>query len=198
MKKIGLFFGSFNPIHIGHLAVGNYLCEFHGLDELWLVVTPQNPLKESAILVAAEHRLAMAHLATEAYPKFRVCDIEFRLPQPTYTIHTLDALRVQHPQHEFYLVIGADNWQQLPQWHDYQRLYTDYKILVYPRFGYEIDIPATHYPNVRLTKAPRIELSSTLLRTAINESKNISYLTLQSIYKYIKIHNLYLNTDSNR
>ena len=191
MKKIGLLFGSFNPVHIGHTAVGNYLCEFHGLDELWLVVTPQNPLKESGMPAAAEHRLAMARIAADAFPKFRVCDIEFQLPQPTYTIHTLDALRAQHPACEFYLVIGADNWLQLSQWRDYQRLYTDYKILVYPRAGYEVTISEKQFPRVQLTNAPLLDVSSTFLRKAIAENKDVRSFLLPAVYNYIEEHRLY-------
>jgi len=190
MKKIGLLFGSFNPIHVGHTAVGNYFVEQHLLDELWLVVTPQNPLKAAAT-AAAEHRLAMTRIAADAYPKFRVCDIEFHLPQPTYTIHTLDALRAQHPSCEFYLVIGADNWLQLPQWYDYQRLYTDYRILVYPRPGYEVDIPEKQFPRVQLTNAPLFDISSTFLRKAIAAGEDVRGLLLPAVYRYIEGHRLY-------
>jgi len=188
--KIGLLFGSFDPVHIGHTAVGNYLCEHCELDEVWLVVTPLNPLKAAATAAAA-HRLAMARLAAEAYPKFRACDIEFHLPQPTYTVHTMDTLRKQHPACEFYLMIGADNWLQLPQWRDSHRLYTDYRILVYPRPGYDVAIPAEQFPHVQQVDAPQFDISSTFLRRAIAHNEDVSGLLLPAVWNYIKEHRLY-------
>lgn len=191
MKKTGLFFGSFNPVHTGHLMIANYISEFHALDEIWFVVTPQNPTKSPQVLAAAEHRLAMTQRAVKPYPKFRLCDIEFSLPQPAYTIHTLDTLRDRYPQRQFSLLIGSDNWYQLPQWKDADRLCADYRIFVYPRFGFDLPGCAPQYPHTRFTDAPRIEISSTFIRQAMADNKEVACFMPVEVYQYAMKHKLY-------
>ncbi len=117
--NIGIFSGSFNPVHIGHLALANYLCEYEGLDEVWFMVTPHNPLKEETLLMDDELRLKLVQLAVAGYPKFRASDFEFRLPRPSYTVHTLDSLKQAYPEYTFYLIIGSDNWNLFSQWKEF-------------------------------------------------------------------------------
>ena len=120
--NIGIFSGSFNPVHIGHLALANYLCEYEGLDQVWFMVSPRNPLKEADELMDDSLRLKLVQLAVEGYPKFRASDFEFRLPRPSYTVHTLDELRRAYPQHVFHLIIGSDNWLLFPRWRESERI----------------------------------------------------------------------------
>lgn len=131
--KTGIFSGSFNPIHIGHLALANYLCEFEGLDEVWFMVTPHNPFKKQADLWSDELRLQLVQLAIEGYPRFRASDFEFHLPRPSYTVHTLNRLKEVYPEREFQLIIGSDNWKVFDQWFESERIVSENKILVYPR-----------------------------------------------------------------
>lgn len=184
MKKVGIFGGSFNPIHIGHLALANYLCEFSHLDEVWFMVSPQNPLKRNDKLWDDELRLELARLATEDYPKFKVCDIEFQLPRPSYTIHTLNALKEAYPGHEFTLLIGADNWKLFPHWKASDEIIAHHKVLVYPRPGYEIDeneLP----PSVSLVHTPLLEVSSTFIRESIEAQKDVRYFLHPKVWERI-------------
>ena len=135
---IGIFSGSFNPVHIGHLALANYLCEYEGLDEIWFMVTPHNPLKEETLLMDDALRLKLVRLAIAGYPKFRASDFEFHLPRPSYTVHTLDKLKEAYPQDTFHLIIGADNWALFPRWYQSERILAENHILVYPRPGYPV------------------------------------------------------------
>ena len=128
--KTGIFSGSFNPIHIGHLALANYLCEFEGLDEVWFMVTPHNPFKKQADLWSDELRLQLVQLAIEGYPRFRASDFEFHLPRPSYTVHTLNRLKEVYPEREFQLIIGSDNWKVFDQWFESERIVSENKILV--------------------------------------------------------------------
>lgn len=165
--NIGIFSGSFNPIHIGHLALANYLCEYGDLDEVWFMVTPHNPLKEENDLMDDKLRLKLVQLATEGYPKFRASDFEFHLPRPSYTVHTLDALKRTYPQHTFHLVIGSDNWRLFHRWYESERIIAENHLLVYPRPGYPVE--ATFLPqNVRTVSSPVFEISSTFIRRSID------------------------------
>ena len=131
--EVGIFGGSFNPIHIGHLALANYLCEFGGLDAVWFLVTPQNPLKQHDDLLDDHCRLELARLATQGYDKFYVSDFEFHQPRPSYTVHTLQALKRAYPENEFHLIIGSDNWKVFNLWFNPQRLIAENKLIIYPR-----------------------------------------------------------------
>lgn len=178
--RTGIYCGSFNPIHIGHLALANWLCEFGGLDEVWFLVSPQNPLKARASLMDDRLRLELAELAVGSYPKFRVSDFEFSLPRPSYTIDTLRALRAAYPGRAFQLVIGADNWQLLGRWKEPEALLNQFPILVYPRRGYAVEIPAT-CTHVRFVDAPLIEISSTFIREAYRQGKDVRFFLPEAI-----------------
>lgn len=179
--NIGIFSGSFNPIHIGHLALANYLCEYGGLDEVWFMVTPHNPLKEGSGLMDDKLRLKLVRLAIEGYPKFRASDLEFHLPRPSYTVHTLDALKQAYPQHAFHLVIGSDNWQLFPRWYESERILAENHILVYPRPGYPVEA-ASLPQNVRMVSSPVFEISSTFIRQAMAEGKDVRYFLHPAVY----------------
>lgn len=188
--KTGLFGGSFNPIHIGHLALANYLCEFHGLDELWFLVSPHNPLKEHADLLDDTQRLELARLAIEGYPRFKVSDFEFRLPRPSYMVHTIEKLKAAYPDHSFYLIIGSDNWKVFNQWHEHERLLKENPILIYPRPGFPIE--ADLLPeNVQVADAPLLDISSTFIRESIRERKDIRFFLPPAVYRTITDKQLY-------
>lgn len=180
--KTGLFSGSFNPIHIGHLALANYLCEFEGLDEVWFLVTPHNPLKERDRLIDDKLRLQLVEKAIGNYPKFKVSDFEFQLPRPSYTIHTLEALQTAYPERTFYFIMGADNWNSISQWKEASRLLRSYNLLIYPRKGFLVTIPAV-YPNIRYVEAPLIEISSSFIREAIKNEKDVRFFLPPGIYE---------------
>lgn len=182
--EVGIFSGSFNPIHIGHLALANYLCEFEGLGEVWFLVTPRNPFKVGQDLMPDELRLELVRLAVEDYPKFRASDFEFRLPQPSYTIHTFEKLKEAYPAHTFHLIIGSDNWLSFPRWYQSERLMAENPILVYPRLGYPVDA-STLPPRVRLVQSPVFEISSTFIRQALAEGKDIRYFLHPRVYERI-------------
>ncbi|WP_300700440.1 nicotinate (nicotinamide) nucleotide adenylyltransferase [Bacteroides sp.] len=189
--NIGLFSGSFNPIHIGHLALANYLCEYEGLDEVWFMVSPHNPLKSEEQLMDDEFRLELVKLAIEGYSKFRASDFEFRLPRPSYTVNTLDELRRSYPEYTFHLIIGSDNWALFPRWYESERILAENRILVYPRPGYPVDA-ASLPENVKLTSSPVFEISSTFIREALNAGKNICYFLHPAVYARLKEHAAYL------
>lgn len=184
LKKIGLFFGSFNPVHIGHLAIANYFAEFTDLNEVWFVVSPHNPLKEKKDLLPPHHRLHMINLAIEGYPKFRSSDIEFHLPQPSYTIHTLAHLQEQYPVYQFCLIVGQDNLSIFHKWKNYETILERYYLYVYPRTSAEPSLFDQH-PHIQITKAPLIEISSTFIRQAIKEKKDIRFFLHPKVWKYI-------------
>lgn len=185
-KRIGIFSGSFNPIHIGHLALGNYLCEFEGLDELWFMVSPQNPLKQQSLLWSDELRLKLVQLSIEGYDKFHASDFEFHLPRPSYTVHTLDRLKVAYPQYEFILIIGSDNWALFHQWREPQRIISENTLLIYPRPEFTVnenELPAT----VRLVHSPTFEVSSTFIRQAMAEGKDMRYFLHPEVSKLLAL-----------
>lgn len=189
--KIGLYFGTFNPIHVGHLIIANHLLENSELDEVWMVVTPHNPHKKKANLLEDYHRLHMIHLATEGYDKIKPSDIEFKLPQPNYTINTLVHLQEKFPKNDFCLIMGEDNLKSLDKWKNYELILKDYTIYVYPRIS-EFEIPEefVNHPKIHKVDAPIIELSSTFIRNSIKEGKNIRPMLSDKVWEYID-HNLF-------
>ena len=167
-QKTGIFSGSFNPIHIGHLALANYLCECEGLDEIWFMVSPQNPLKAQEKLWNDELRLELVKLSISGYPRFQASDFEFHLPRPSYSVYTLEKLRETFPDREFYFIIGSDNWERFGYWYQSERIIKENQILIYPRPGYEVD-GNTLPQNVKLASSPTFEISSTFIRQAMEE-----------------------------
>ena len=191
--KIGLFFGSFNPIHNGHLMLANYLAEYGDLDEIWFAVSPQNPFKEKKSLLADRHRLYMVEMAIKNDKRFHVCDIEFYMPQPSYTIDTLTRLAERHPNTDFYLICGMDNIENFHKWKNYEMILKYHHLLVYPRKGYESNELVNH-PSVKVVNAPEIEVSSTFIREAIAEGRDVRYFLPKDVYKYIIDMHFYSNS----
>lgn len=188
--KVGLYFGSFNPVHIGHLALANYIVEYTGLEAVWFVVSPQNPLKQRAQLLDDYQRLHLVNLALRDFPKFRACDVEFRMPKPSYTIDTLAYLGEQHPNHEFTLIMGEDNLATLHKWKNYELLLNDYRIMVYPR----PNCPKTEFhqhPHVQLIDAPQIDISSSFIRQSIASGKDVRFFVPEKAWEYIDEMNFY-------
>jgi len=188
--KIGLLFGSFNPVHVGHLIIANYMANYTTLDKVWLVVSPQNPLKKYSELANTYDRLEMCKLATDNSNNLQVSDVEMKLPQPSYTIDTLTHLKEKYPQHEFALIMGSDNLVSLPKWKNYKLILRDYQIYVYPRPGYENTDLATH-PSVTITMTPLMELSATFIRKSLAEKKNVQYFVPETVLNFIESKNLY-------
>ena len=188
-KVIGIFGGSFNPVHNGHIMLAQYLAQHSHLDEVWLTLSPQNPLKISNSLLDDNHRLAMLNLAIANQPQLKVCDIELEMPRPSYTINTLDELSRSYPDYRFNIVIGGDNWNIIDRWKDYQRIINEYGVVVYPRPGYELS--STNNSNVVVVEAPLADISSTEIREAFANGKEARHLIPQKVAEYIIKHDLY-------
>ena len=182
--KIGLFFGSFNPVHIGHMAIANYMIEFTNIDQLWFVISPHNPLKNKSTLLADQFRYDLLELAIDDDEHFKLCDIEFRMPKPSYTADTLAYLREQNPKHEFVLILGTDNLKSFGKWKNHEEITKHYERYVYPRHG-DSDINWSEHKNCSLVNAPMIEVSSSFIRKAIKEGKNINYFLPSKVYNHI-------------
>ena len=187
--KVGLYFGSFNPIHIGHCIIASHLVQTTGLDQVWLVVSPQNPFKPSSTLLNEYHRLHLAKLALEGEPRLKASDIEFHLPRPSYTIDTMAYLKEKHPTHEFSIIMGSDGVQNLHNWKNAEVLVRDHAIYVYKRPGFEVTTPL----DVKLTilDAPLLEISSTRIRKMIKEGKSVRYLVPENVREEIEKGNYY-------
>ncbi len=193
--NIGLYFGTFNPIHIGHMAIANHLVEFSDLDEVWMVVTPHSPFKKKASLLADNHRYQLVQIATEEYPKLKPSNIEFRLPQPNYTINTLAHISEKYPQHTFNLIMGTDNLKSFHKWKNHEVILENHHIYVYPRVveGEKINTQFENHPKIHKIDAPIMEVSSTFIRKAIADKKNIQPLLPCHVWQYIDEMNFYKN-----
>jgi nicotinate-nucleotide adenylyltransferase len=185
-----LFFGSFNPIHIGHLAIANYVVEFTDVEQVWFVVSPQNPLKKKKTLLADYHRMALVRQAIDDDIRFKACDIEFKMPQPSYTIDTITYLKEQHPDRTFVLLMGADGLPTFNKWKNYSELTRICKRYVYPRPGYKTEeLPYTE--NCVFVNAPMMEISSTLIRDGIKNGKDMRHFLNANTYKYLNEMHFY-------
>jgi nicotinate-nucleotide adenylyltransferase len=188
-NEILLYFGSFNPIHAGHLIIANYITEYKDISELWFVVTPQNPLKKSTNLISDRDRQYLVELAINKYPKFKVSDIEFYLPKPNYTINTLVYLQEKYPAKKFSLLIGGDNLESFHKWKNYKIILENFKIYVYKRPNHKV----VEFENadIEILDAPQIEISSSFIRNAIKDNKDIRFFIPEKVYKYISDMNFY-------
>ena len=182
-QTIGLFFGTFNPIHIGHMAVANYMVAYEGLDGLWFVVTPQSPFKQKQSILPDRQRLEMVHRAIGEDLRFKASDIEFNLPQPNYTAYTIKTLLEKYPNKAFALLMGEDNLAGFKRWKNYEYLLKYTKLLVYPRPGFDSGSWKEH-PSVRLVPAPQIEVSSRFIRSGIKEGKDLRHFMPQKAWAY--------------
>jgi nicotinate-nucleotide adenylyltransferase len=190
--KVGLYFGTFNPIHIGHLIIANHVAEYSGLDQIWMVVTPHNPLKNKDTLLDDYQRLQLVFLATEDYPKIKPSDIEFKLTQPNYTVNTLAHLQEKYPQHTFSLIMGEDNLKSLHKWKNHDIILQNHAIYVYPRISSELETSTyKNHPNIHIIDAPIVEISSTFIRENIKNKKNVRPLLPEKVWEYIDHNNLY-------
>ncbi len=188
--KIGLFFGSFNPVHNGHMVIAQYMAEFTDLEQVWLVVSPQNPLKPKATLLPDVHRLALVRHAVGYYRKLKASNIEFKLPQPSYTVTTLAHLKEKFPQHTFALILGSDNLDTFHKWKNYEQILAEHELYVYPRKG-STGGNLLHHKNVKVVDAPLMEISASFIRNAIKDKKDVHYMTPEAVWEYIKEMNFY-------
>ena len=201
MKSVGLYFGTFNPIHVGHLIIANHLADHTSLDEVWLVVSPQNPLKEKIGLLPDYHRLALIKTAIEDNTKVRVSNVEFKLPKPSYTVNTLAHLKEEFPDYEFALIMGEDNLRSLHKWKNYQSILDNHKVYVYPRALtiqekedlklHRTQTLLTNHPNIIKVDAPVMKLSSSFIRKSIKEGHDVRYLLTEPVYQYVKEMHFY-------
>ena len=191
LSHIGLYFGSFNPVHVGHLALANFVVENTELEEIWFVVSPQNPYKETAELVDASHRVKMLQLSTHDYPKFKICDIELTLPTPSYTYATMRELSKIAPHTKFTIIMGSDNLPNLKRWKNAQEILTRHSFMVYPRPGYDINKEdlADH---IKIFNAPVFDIDSTAIRKGIRDGKDYRFLVPREAFRYITDKQLFI------
>lgn len=188
--KVGLFFGSFNPVHTGHLIIANYVLQHTGLEKVWVVLSPQNPFKKKESLARDYERLHLLTIATEDNEDIIPSSIEFGMPKPSYTIDTLTYLKEKYPTHEFSLIMGGDNLYSLPKWKNAEQIINNYKIIVYKRPTYESGEWGEHQ-NVVYIDAPLLDISATLIRKMIKEKKSIRYLVPDPVFRYLDGSNIY-------
>lgn len=198
--KVGLYFGTYNPIHVGHLIIANYMVDFTDLDKVWLVVSPQNPLKEKSSLLEDYHRMAIVRRAIEDNSNLWASDIEFNLPKPSYTATTLAFLQEKYPEHEFCLIMGEDNLRSFHKWKNHETILKNHSIFVYPRaLTIQEENERKHedlhnfftHPKVHVCDAPVMKVSSSFIRTAIKEGKDVRYLLTEPVYRYVSEMNFY-------
>lgn len=189
--KIGLYFGSYNPIHIGHLAIANYMVEFTDIDQLWFVVSPQNPFKRKTNLLDDYQRLEMAHRAVEGDDRLRASNIEFNLPKPSYTVETLTYLKEQHPNYQFVILMGSDNLESFHKWKNYETIIENYGVIVYPRPGFDKSKTQFHKNITIVENAPLMEISSSFIRKAIQGGKDVRHFLPPKSWEYLEEMNFY-------
>ena len=188
--KIGLFFGSFNPVHTGHMIIANFMATKTDLQAVWIVVSPHNPLKPKNTLANDYDRLHLVHLSIGDNTRIKASDVEFYLPKPSYTIDTLAFLKEKYPQHQFVLIMGGDNLATLYKWKNYEILLRDYEIYLYKRPQFETGELANH-PNVRQFEAPLLDISATYIRQCLTEGHSVQYLVPDQVYEYLSASRLY-------
>jgi nicotinate-nucleotide adenylyltransferase len=196
MKKVGLFFGSFNPIHVGHLVIANHIAHSGMVDEVWFVVSPQNPFKKKKSLLEEYHRLALVNEAIDENPKLKSSDIEFTIPQPSYTADTLAFLIDKYPELDFSLIMGEDNIKSFHKWKNYEVILKNHSVLVYPRVGVDEDLKAksdilNHKSVHILENIPVMDISASYIRNQIKEGKTVAYLLTDKVAKYLDEMNFY-------
>ncbi|WP_425076584.1 nicotinate (nicotinamide) nucleotide adenylyltransferase [Psychroserpens sp. S379A] len=190
--KIGLYFGTFNPIHVGHLTIANHLAEYSNLDKIWFVVTPHSPFKKKSSLLDNRQRYQMVYQATKDYLKLEPSDIEFNLPQPNYTINTLTYLQEKYPKDEFALIMGEDNLKSFHKWKNYELILDNHDIYVYPRISEgKIDTQFNEHPKIHNISAPIMQLSSTFIRKSIKDGKNVRPMLPEHVWEYLDEMNFY-------
>ena len=190
--NIGLYFVTFNPIHVGHLTIANHLAEHSDLDKIWFVVTPHSPFKKKSSLLDNRQRYEMVYRATEDYVKLEPSDIEFNLPQPNYTINTLTHLQEKYPKHEFSLIMGEDNLKSFHKWKNYELILENHDIYVYPRLSEgKVDTQFDNHTKIHKVDAPIMELSSTFIRKSIKDGKNVRPMLPEHVWIYLDEMNFY-------
>lgn len=189
--KIGLYFGSYNPIHIGHLAIANYMVEYTDIDQLWFVISPQNPFKKKSNLLDDYHRLELVNCAIEGDDRLRASNIEFSLPKPSYTVDTLAYLKDQHPAYHFKILMGSDNLESFHKWKNYETIVGRYGVIVYPRPGFDKSKVQFHKNITVADGAPLMEISSSFIRDAIYNKKDVRHFLPQKTWEYLDEMNFY-------
>jgi len=182
--KTGLFFGSFNPIHLGHLMIASYMIEFTDIDDVWFIISPHNPLKKKSTLLPDVNRLYMVNVAVEDEPKFNASNVEFHMPRPSYTIDTLTYLQERYPTHDFVLLAGSDIFPTFHKWKNYEQLFSLYKFYIFPR-PFTKTHPFENHPSITQMKAPLIEISSSFIRNGIKAGKNMQYFLPRKVWEYL-------------
>ncbi len=188
--KVGLYFGTFNPIHIGHLAIANYMLEFTDINQLWFVVSPQSPFKQKQNMLGDYQRLELVNRAIDSDSRMRASSIEFKLPKPSYTIDTLTYLQEEFPAHQFSILMGSDNLEHFHKWKNYEQIIENHRIIVYPRPGFDAQAYMPH-KNIEITEAPLMEISATFIREAIREGKDVRHFLPPKTWQYIEEMNFY-------
>ncbi|MFN0274945.1 MAG: nicotinate (nicotinamide) nucleotide adenylyltransferase [Chitinophagales bacterium] len=188
--KVGLFFGSFNPIHVGHMIIANFFVENTDVNQIWFIISPQNPFKDKESLLDEKHRFYMVNLAVEDNPKLKASNVEFHLPKPSYTIDTLTYLKEKYPEHEFILLMGSDNLTGFKKWKNYEQILRDHKIYVYKRKGVE-QAPKDLRGDIRIFDVPMLDISSTHIRETIKQKKSVRYLFPEVVWKYLSEMHFY-------
>jgi nicotinate-nucleotide adenylyltransferase len=188
--KVGLFFGSFNPVHAGHMILAGYMTEFSDLDQVWFIVSPHNPLKLKSSLLQDYHRMSLVKIAIGDNRKLKASDIEFKLPRPSYTINTLAHLFEKFPANNFVLILGSDNLESFKKWKNFEQILEQVELYVYPRKNSDGGDLKNH-PKVKFIEAPLMEISSTFIREAIRNKKDIRYMLPEKVWEYIDEMNFY-------